>query len=82
MDALAIISLISTIITTASKAAPIVFASIEEARPFAIDLWERITGQPPSDVDEAALDALLLALTARIEKPLSPAQPGDPDYKP
>ncbi len=82
MDALAIISLISTIISTASKAAPIVFQSIEDARPFALDLWARITGQPATATDEAALDAMLLALTARIEKPLSPAQPGDPDFVP
>lgn len=82
MDALAIISLISTIISTASKAAPIVFQSIEDAKPFAMDLWARITGKPPTTTDEAALDAMLAALTARIEVPLSPAQLGDPDYKP
>lgn len=80
MDALSIISLVSTIIQGVSKAAPIVFQGISDAKPFAMDLYSRITGQPVSTADETVIDAMLASLTTRLEAPLPAAQPGDPDY--
>lgn len=80
MDALAILSLVASIIQTTTKFAPIVFQGIEDAKPFAMGLIQQITGKAPSAEDEAAIDEMLASLTARLEKPLPPAQPGDPDY--
>ena len=81
MNAAAIVSIILSVLQTANTAAPIVLRGIEDAKPFAVDLWKRITGKDPDPADEAAIDAALAALTARLEEPLPPAQPGDPDYK-
>jgi hypothetical protein len=81
MYAIAIATAVISAIQTASKVAPIVIDGINNAKPFAIDLWNKLTGGPPSAVDEATLDALLAALSTKLEAPLPPAQPGDPDYK-
>lgn len=82
MNAAAIASLVLTVLQTAAGAAPIVLRGIVDARPFALDLWKKLTGQEASPADEMAIDAALADLTRRLEEPLPPAQPGDPDYKP
>ena len=80
MDALAIANAVLAAIQLATKAAPIILDGVENIKVFASDLWERVTGKPPTEADEATIDALIASLTARLETPLPPAQPGDPDY--
>lgn len=81
MNAIAIAAAVLEALRVASEAAPIVIKGIEDAKPFAVNLWKSLTGQEPSPADEAAIDAMLASLTDRLEEPLPPAQPGDPDYK-
>jgi hypothetical protein len=80
MDPLAIANAVLAAIQVATKAAPIVIKGVEDGKVFAVTLWQSITGKPPTAEDEAAIDALIASLTADLEKPLPPAQPGDPDY--
>lgn len=79
MGALEIASLVIELL---SKGAPIAIHAVTDAKPFAMDLWAKLSGQPPTAADEAAIDAALAELSARLAAPLSPAQPGDPDYVP
>ncbi len=81
MDPLAIATMVITAIQMAEKYAPIVIDGVSNAKVFAVQLWEQLTGKAPTAEDEAVIDALLAALTTRLEAPLPPAQPGDPDYK-
>lgn len=80
MDPLAIANAVLAAISLAQKAAPIVIEGATNIKTFATQIWEAVTGKPVTAADSAAIDALLAALTARLETPLPPAQPGDPDY--
>ncbi len=80
MDALAIANAVLAAIQLAQKAAPIVIDGVENVKTFAEDLWQSVTGTAPTAADSAVIDALLASLTARLEEPLPPAQPGDPDF--
>lgn len=81
MDPIAIATAVLAAIQLAQKAAPILIDGAENIKVFATRLWESITGTPPTEADQVTIDALLAALTTRLEVPLPPAEPGDPDYK-
>lgn len=80
MDPIAIANAVLAAVQLATKAAPIVISTVSDAKTFAETLWKSITGTAPTEEDSAMIDALILSLTARLEVPLPPAQPGDPDY--
>ncbi len=80
MDALGIANAVLAAIQMGVKAAPIVIQTVSDAKTFAETLWKSITGTAPTEADSATIDALIISLTARLEAPLPPAQPGDPDY--
>ena len=80
MDVLAIVNTVVALIQAGTKIAPIAIDGIANAKVFATQLWQSITGEAPTGEQEAQIDALLAALTSRLEEPLPLAQPGDPDY--
>ena len=81
MEVAAIVTAVLEAIQSANKYAPIVIDGISNAKPFAMELYRKITGQEPDANAEAIIDAKLAELSARLAEPLPPAQPGDPDFK-
>lgn len=82
MDAIAIANAVLAAIQMGEKIAPIAIQGISDAKTFAETLWKSITGMAPTEADSATINALIISLTGRLEVPLPPAQPGDPDYVP
>ncbi len=82
MNVADIIALVAQAVDLAAKTAPIVIRTAEDAKPLVMDLWQRLTGQPASAITEAEIDKLLTELDNRLNNPLPPAKPGDPDYTP
>ena len=81
MDTAAIIELVATILTKVAQAAPTVIASVEQAMPLASELVNIIKGDTVTDDQKAQIEAMVDQLFATSQQPLSPAQPGDPDYQ-
>lgn len=82
MDASAIINIVLTAVSTAVKVWPTLVQAKNDLEPFAHALYQELTGQVPTDDQRTVIRAGIEALFARLETPLPPAQPGDPDYKP
>ena len=80
MDPSAIASIVLTAVSTLIKVAPQVIQTVKDFKPYAEALYGELTGQAPNDDQRATLAAGIDALFARLETPLPPAQPGDPDY--
>lgn len=81
MGATAILSIVLTALDTLVKVAPQVVQTVGDLKPYAEQLYRNLTGQEATDEQRAAMAAGIEALFARMETPLPPAQPGDPDYK-
>lgn len=82
MDVSAIISVVLTAVNTFIKVEPQLAQTVGDLKPYALALYQELTGQAPTDDQRAAISAGIDALFARLEAPLPAAQPGDPDYPP
>lgn len=80
MDPTVIASVVLSAVETLIKVAPQVVQTIKDLKPYAVALYHELAGQPPTSDQRATLEAGVDALFARLETPLPPAQPGDPDY--
>lgn len=69
-----------TVIETLSKLAPQFVATWNDLKPFANSLYAQFKGEQPTEQELLDLEAKIDALAARLQEPLPPAQPGDPDY--
>lgn len=80
MDTAAIISLVVTATNLAIKYAPQVWKTAMDAKPFAVELFELYKGNKPTPAEITTLETEIDNLAARLQIPLSPAKPGDPDF--
>lgn len=80
MDALAVITTVAGVIKTAVDIGPTVIKTIDDAKPFAEALYRALTGNEITGDQLAELEVRIAALSAELQQPLPPAQPGDPDY--
>lgn len=69
-------------VEVAIKYLPIVVKTANDLEPFAVALWQKYTNKEPTEPERADLVKRTQDLYARLQEPLPPAQPGDPDYKP
>lgn len=79
---MSILTTVLTVIEMLVKAAPVVIQAGADLKPFAIALYQQLSGGQLTEAQRVDLEAKVDALFARLEEPLPPAQPGDPDYKP
>ena len=80
MDPVAIISLVLSAVETFIKVEPQIVQTVKDLRPFAEALYQKWTGQAATAAQQTQISDGIDALFARLEVPLPPAQPGDPDY--
>lgn len=69
-----------TVIEALMKFTPVIVQAGADIKPFAVALYQQLSGQTITAAQRAELEAGVDALFARLEVPLPPAQPGDPDY--
>jgi len=77
-----VLTIVLTAIETLVKFEPTIVQAGADLKPYAAALYQQLTGQAITDDQRASLEAGVDALFARLEVPLPPAQPGDPDYVP
>jgi hypothetical protein len=70
-----------TVIETLTKLAPTFVSTWNDLKPFAAQLYTQFKGEQPTDAELVDLEAQIDALATRLQIPLPPAQPGDPDFK-
>ena len=76
-----VLGTVLTVIDLAGKMLPQIMATATDLKPFASALFTQLSGgAAPTDTELAALEAKIDELAARLQAPLPPAQPGDPDY--
>lgn len=80
MGATAIITIVLSAVDTLAKLYPQLKQTGTDLMPFAEALYEKLTGQTVTDDQRTVMLAGIQALFDRLEQPLPPAQPGDPDY--
>jgi hypothetical protein len=71
-----------TVIDLLAKYAPAFIKAWQDAKPFAAALFSQLEGRQPTVDEMVTLEAQIDNLHARMQQPLDPAQPGDPDYIP
>ena len=71
-----------TVLEVLAKLTPTIIQVGTDLKPFAIALYEKVNGHLITPEQSAELEAMTDALYARLQEPLPPAQPGDPDYEP
>lgn len=76
-----VVNIVLTAIDTFMKVEPQIAQTVTDFAPYATALYQQLAGQAPTDDQRAVMRAGIEALFARLETPLPPAQPGDPDYK-
>jgi len=69
-----------TVIETLTKLAPTFVSTWNDLKPFANQLYTQFKGGQPTDEELMELERQIDALADRLQQPLPPAQPGDPDY--
>ena len=69
-----------TVIETLTKLAPVFVSTWNDLKPFATELYAQFKGTQPTPEELTELETQLDALAVRLQQPLPPAQPGDPDY--
>lgn len=75
-----ILATVLTVVETLTKLAPTFVSTWTDLKPFATTLYTQFKGSAPTADELTALEAQIDALAARLQIPLPPAQPGDPDY--
>lgn len=75
-----ILATVLTVVETLTKLAPTFVSTWTDLKPFAVDLYTQFKGSKPTEDELTVLEAQIDALAARLQAPLPPAQPGDPDY--
>lgn len=75
-----VLPLVLTAVETLAKLAPTFVSTWTDLKPFAVDLYTQFKGSAPTADELTVLEAQIDALAARLQVPLPPAQPGDPDY--
>ena len=80
MDVSLIIDMVLGAVETFIKVEPQIAKTISDLRPFAEALYQKFTGQAATAGQQQQISDGIDALFARLEAPLPPAQPGDPDY--
>lgn len=68
------------VVNLAEKYLPAAIKAGTNLLPFAEDLFAQISGRALTDDERTQLRARVDAAYERAVKPLSPPQPGDPDY--
>lgn len=69
----AILALIAQILPVAIQAFPTVLKTVEDIRPFATQLFITLSGgQPITQAQQDALEALLTDLSGQLQQPLPP----------
>lgn len=68
-------------VETLVKTYPYIKQGFTDLKPYAVALWEKLSGKEITPEDRTVLENGVDALFARLMQPLPPAQPGDPDYK-
>ena len=81
MDWAATLSTVLTAISTLIKVFPTIQQTASDLKVFGEALATELTGGSLTEDQRAAISAGIDALFARLEEPLPPAQPGDPDYQ-
>ena len=75
-----ILSTVLAVIDTLIKFEPVIVQTGTDLKPFAVALYQKLTGQDITDEQRTSLEAGVDALYAQFETPLPAAQSGDPDY--
>lgn len=72
---------ILAIIETLIKFEPIAVQGVQDLKQFGVILWEKLQGTEITDDERSQMETAIDDLFSRLEQPLPPAQPGDPDYQ-
>lgn len=75
------VATVLAVIGALAKLEPVFVSTWNNLKPFGELLFKQFSGgDEPTDEERAELDAGIDTLAARLQEPLPPAQPGDPDY--
>lgn len=81
MDIASILLIVEKAINIATAVAPVAFQAIENIKSFATQFAASLKGDTITPDEQAQIETMVDALYAKLQEPLPPAQPGDPDYK-
>ena len=74
MDLATALATVLTVIKTLAEVEPILVQGVNDLKPFAVALYEKLTGQTISDADLTALEAQVDALSAELQAPMPPVE--------
>ena len=80
MDVSVVLSMVLSAVQTFIKVEPQLAQTVNDLKPFAVALYQEWTGQAPTAAQETLIVSSIDAMFGRLETPLPPAQPGDPDF--
>ncbi len=82
MDIATILMIVEKAITIATQVAPVAFQAIDNIKTFATQFAASLKGDSIGADELAQIEAMVDALYAKLQEPLPPAQPDDPDFTP